>query len=358
MCPIIVRLKQSCDNASWDRYVYDHSEACVYHLSGWQTVIEGAYGHRTYYLIAEEGEHGAIVGVLPLVHLKSLLFGSHLVSLPFFDIAGVLCDDLHIGVALIEEALKLARRLKTQSIELRQSNSLTEFLSHLEKSDLCVQSISTKERLLMELPKTPDSLMSGFKSKLRSQIKSPIKKGLKIRIGGCELLKDFYSIFAVNMRDLGSPVHSIDMMAGVLKTFPEKARVFIVHQDNRTLACSLAVDFGTLMANPWASSLRRYRRLNANMLLYWSMLEYAIERGLHCFDFGRSSPDEGTYRFKLQWGASPKPTYWYNLSTSDRIASNASPDKNRFDHLIAIWQKLPVSLTRIIGPAIRKRISL
>jgi FemAB-related protein (PEP-CTERM system-associated) len=353
-----IRTKQPSDDTAWDQYVRFHPEACVYHLSGWQAVIERTYGHRTYYLLAEENDHGTIAGVLPLVHLRSLLFGNHLVSIPFFDSAGMLCHKREAAEALIAKALRLAGRLGARSIELRQSKALGELLDIIDKHGRKLQTKAEKERLVLELPATASDLMSGFKAKLRSQIKNPIKKGLQVRTGGRELLDDFYSVFAVNMRDLGSPVHSVKLMASVLEAFPDHSKIFIVHQNGCPLACSLAIAFGTLLANPWASSLRQYSFLNANMLLYWSMLEYACERGLRFFDFGRSSPDEGTYKFKQQWGAKPMPTFWYNISVEEQPVSSASPDKRRFDRMIAVWQKLPVSLTRLIGPPIRKRISL
>jgi FemAB-related protein (PEP-CTERM system-associated) len=296
--------------------------------------------------------------VLPLVHLRSLLFGNHLVSIPFFDSAGALCDQTEASEALMAETLKLADRLGVRSVELRQARPLDDLLGGIDTHAQRLRAVSEKARLVLELPSTAAGLMQGFKSKLRSQIKSSFKKGLETLIGGRELLDDFYRVFAVNMRDLGSPVHSNRMMASVLEIFSDEARVFVVHQNGRPLACSLVVSFGPVLANPWASSLRRYSSLNANMMLYWSMLEYACEQGLRCFDFGRSSPDEGTYKFKLQWGASPRPIYWYDISVAECSTGCASPDKRRYEGMMAIWQRLPVLLTRIIGPPIRKRISL
>ena len=72
---------QPADFARWDAFVADCSEATFFHRAGWKTVIERAFGHRTFFLYAEAG--GRIEGVLPLAEVKSLVFGHTLVALPF-----------------------------------------------------------------------------------------------------------------------------------------------------------------------------------------------------------------------------------------------------------------------------------
>ena len=95
------------------------------------------------------------------------------------------------------------------------------------------------------------------------------------------------------------------------------------------------------------------------MLLYWTMLEYACDNGYKTFDFGRSSPGEGTYKFKQQWGAEPHPLHWYKmfLNGSTELVAG-STEKDKFSKAIQYWQKLPVPATRLIGPMVRKHIAL
>jgi serine/alanine adding enzyme len=212
--------------------------------------------------------------------------------------------------------------------------------------------------MLLDLPDSSDTLLKSFKSKLRSQIRKPIAEGLTVKIGRDELLEDFYNVFAINMRDLGSPVHSIKLMRRVLEEFPDFAKIVVIYGDNHPMACSLIIGFKETLENPWASSLREYSHLSPNMLLYWTMLEYACNNGLGQFDFGRSTPDEGTYKFKEQWGAKPAALHWYYISLNGHQLTDAPDDKSRFESLIPYWQKLPVPVTRIIGPMIRKHIGL
>jgi len=212
--------------------------------------------------------------------------------------------------------------------------------------------------MILDLPESSDMLMNSFKAKLRSQIKKPIKEGLQAKIGGLELLEDFYYVFLINMRDLGSPVHSKNFIKNLLEEFPDKAKIVIVHKDHNPLACGLVIGFKTTLQNPWASALKEYSKLSPNMLLYWTMLEYGCNNGYSSFDFGRSTPGEGTYKFKEQWGAKPALLYWHYISTDNRAISEESDEKSKFNKAIEYWKRLPVSVTKIIGPMIRKHIGL
>ncbi|MBW2661972.1 MAG: GNAT family N-acetyltransferase [Deltaproteobacteria bacterium] len=150
----------------------------------------------------------------------------------------------------------------------------------------------------------------------------------------------------------------MDIPKSVLEEFPDKAKIVIIYKENKPIACSLMVGFKHILENPWASALRKYSRLSPNMLLYWAMIEYACDNGYSLFDFGRSSPGEGTYKFKKQWGAEPEPLHWHYISINGKSVINSASKKSKFTKAIQYWQKLPVSVTKIIGPMIRKHIGL
>ena len=306
----------------------------------------------------------AVVGILPLVHLKHFLFGNSLVSMPFFDLGGILADDEKIEKKLLSEAITLGKELDVSYIELRHIKSLrciskiTSTSTSNMNSSLTYITTSHKKRMLLDLPASSELLMKSFKSKLRSQIRKPIKEGLKPKIGGLELLKDFYDVFSTNMRDLGSPVHSRNLIRCVLEEFPESAKIVVVYKDDKPMACSTIIGFKFTLENPWSSALRKWSSLSPNMLLYWSMLEYACDHDFTCFDFGRSSQDEGTYKFKEQWGAKPTPFHWHYISLNGNSIAGKTLEKSKFETAIKFWQKLPVQITKIIGPRIRKHIGL
>jgi serine/alanine adding enzyme len=395
---IRVNATQSNHSAAWDAYVHAHPKATVYHLSGWLNVIKKAYGLETYYLMAtkkptdysqkkdvtqssndhfedakKEQNDASISGILPLVHLKHFLFGNSLVSIPFFDSGGILADSEETEKALLCEAIKLGQALKVKNIELRQARPLSwlykmrsarlakkkrQFTMIKSTTPLTYDTRIDKVRMLLSLPENPQALMQSFVSKLRSQIKKPTSEGLTTQIGGLELLKSFYKVFSINMRDLGSPVHSMKIMLNVLCEFPSESRLVIVHKNDQPLAASMIVGFKNILENPWSSSLRKYSRLSPNMLLYWTMLEYACNNGFTYFDFGRSSPGGGTYKFKEQWGARSTPLYWLFISLDGKPIDERTSEQFKYQYAINSWKRLPVPATKIIGPMIRKHIGL
>ena len=376
----IKRVEGEKDFQLWDGFVLNHPDANVYQLSGWQTVIRNAYGHDAYYLMAirrqssQMVDQEKVVGVLPLVHMKSWLFGNKLVSIPFFDMGGLVVDDLEVGQALTAEAVRLSQRLKVDSIELRQHEKLIWLENWGEdpsiqacdasndnkniKSKSNIQNKTNKVRMVLGLPESSQELMKSFKAKLRSQIKKPIKEGLTSNVGGLELLTDFYRVFSTNMRDLGSPVHAKALLSETLTIFSQKARIVMVYHEAQPVAGSVVVGFNTTLENPWASALRQFSRLAPNMLLYWAMLEYACDNGYKFFDFGRSTPNEGTFKFKKQWGSEAYPLFWTTISANDSVIEASGSEKSKFETAIKYWKKLPLPVSKILGPIIRKNISL
>jgi len=342
----------------WDDYVIAHPEATCYHLTAWKRAVARAYERHSYYFIAWSrslensgaANQGKIVGVLPLFHLKNFLFGNHLVSLPFCDYGGVLADDKHVVRALVQRSTELSRELNNATVEFRNIERVT--------SDRLITS-SHKVRMVLELPGDSEKLWKSFGPKLRSQIRKPQKEGLISKIGGVELLDDFYKVFSFNMRDLGSPVHSKVLVKAVLEEFGESSKLQVVYRSKMPIGAGLILSFRDAVFIPWASTLKQFNPLSPNMMLYWNFLKYAADNNFLKFDFGRSSPEEGTYKFKEQWGAKPSPLYWQYASLKDTQQASVNPlAKEKYSSLVSVWKKLPLPLANMLGPYIRKHISL
>lgn len=364
---------QSVNPQAVDQYVGSTPGAAPYHLSAWRDAIVAAYGHRSVGAVAtrrtatqeSQGDRPRVVGVLALVHLRHWLFGSRYVSMPFCDWAGMLADDDETESRLLSGTLEEAQGQGVRAVEIRQNRPLA--LARAQPGPIGVDGTNwsftdangeNKVRMLLDLPDDADALMRGFRSKLRSQIRKPVKEGLVARRGGRELVPDFYRVFVENMRDLGSPVHSCRFHEEVVDRLGERAQVFIVYGDGVPMAGAITIGLGKELYNPWASALRRYVDRAPNMLLYWAMLEFACENGYRHFDFGRSTPNEGTYRFKEQWGARPEPIYWYRFARGDQAAEPVVSSKGRLGWAMEGWKRLPVGITRVMGPMIRRHISL
>jgi FemAB-related protein (PEP-CTERM system-associated) len=331
------------DPAAWDAYVGTHPDASGYHLWAWKSIFEGVFGHRTHYAAATS--NGRIVGVLPLVLFQSAIFGRFAVSVPFLNYGGVVADDASIGARLVEHAGAVARAHGAGHVELRHDRRRFEQLAPKMH----------KVAMTLALPGDADTLWSALDRKVRNQVRKAEKSGLAVEIGGRELAAPFYAVFAQNMRDLGTPVYSRRLFEAVLETFPDRTRVIVLRHENTPVAAGLTWRWRDRTEVPWASSLRAFNTMSPNNLLYWTILKQAIADGCAVLDFGRSTPEEGTFQFKKQWGALPTPLCWeYDLVRGG--LPDQSPKNPKFQLAIRTWQKLPVAVANLLGPRIVRSI--
>ena len=327
-----------------DAYVRSHPQATPYHLRAWLGVIERAFGHRSRTLAADID--GRIVGVLPLVFFDSRVFGRFAVSIPFVNYGGILADTPEAGQALLAGAIEAATAANCSHLELR----------HCTQHFPALAAKRHKVAMVLRLADSVDRQWNELDRKVRNQVRKGEKSQLTSEVGGSELLPAFYTVFARNMRDLGTPVYSSRFFAEVLRAFPDHARVFVVRANGQPVAASIVHWLGTTIQVPWASALREFNSSSANVFLYWQMLKDSVENGFTTFDFGRSTPNEGTFHFKKQWGAEPVPLVWEYWTADGRAMPDMSPANPKFDLAIRVWQRLPVALTTVLGPPIVRNI--
>ncbi len=339
-----VGLASITDWPTWDEFVKHQAGASVYHLSGWRAVIQKSFGHDCPYLVAKRS--GQVVGVMPLVRLESWLFGHFMVSMPYFNYGGALSRDAAADRALIHKAIELATAAGCRHVEWRESAHRPEFPARTDKANMW-----------LDLPADVDSLWQRLGSKLRAQIKKAQASGLTYETGGLGLLDEFYRVFSTNMRDLGTPVHGKSFFQLILRDAPGHPVLVIGRTpQGKPVSAALLLRHGSRMEVPWASTLRKANALNANMGLYWHMLSYACQNSCTVFDFGRSTKDAATYRFKQQWGARPVDSYWNYWLPKSVSLPRISPDNPKYLAAIAVWKKLPIALTQQMGPIIAKYI--
>lgn len=331
------------NKSSWDEYVSEHANATIYHSWTIKEVIENSFAHNTFYLSAVNDQN-EIQGVLPLVELKSKLFGHSLVSVPFFNYGGMLASSVEARSKLLQAAVNIAKKLNVEHIEFRDCQKF---------SDLPAK--QAKVSMLLNLPTTHDILWQNLGTKLRAQIKKAERNNLVVKIGKHELLNDFYKVFSQNMRDLGTPVYSKALFSNMLSS-NKTAHIALIYHNNKPVSCGFILGWKNTMEIPWASTLRSANKLDANMKLYWEILKFTTEQGYELFDFGRSSKDANTYKFKKQWGAKPHPLYWHYWLPNNEPLPEINPNNPKFKLMIAVWQKLPVWLANIIGPPVVKNL--
>jgi FemAB-related protein (PEP-CTERM system-associated) len=341
-----IRLATLSDRTAWDDFVLNHPEGTAYQLFAWQEAVGKAYGLQGAYLLAEKD--ATVCGVLPLIDFRVPFAGRSLISLPYCDAGGVLSVDESVAKALIEEARTLARE-RGVACQIRTIRPLPN--AGTNQTD--------KVRMLLNLPDNAGQLLTRLDTKVRSQVKKPVRDGLTAKLGSVELVDEFYAVFSENMRDLGSPVHSRQWIRAIVAAYGSRARVAVVlTPEGRPAAAGIVLIHPRTMVIPWASSLRRFNYLNPNMLLYWIFLTLAIDQGCHQFDFGRSSPGEGTYRFKAQWGSRPEPLYWEVYSAVGHVPKKGSNGSELRAYAENLWRRLPLPLCNTLGPLVRRRVNL
>jgi serine/alanine adding enzyme len=326
----------------WDAFARAQAGWTHYHLHGWKPVIEEVYGHECLYLGARD-DSGALAGVLPLVRVRSLLFGHYLVSMPFLNYGGPLGTDEGIQ-ALTAEAVSRSRRDGARLLELRSRIELP--------IDLPVS--HRKITVVLDLPPTAEEMNKRLGTKLRSQVKRPVKEGVTVRFGP-DQVDPFFEVFASHMRDLGTPTQPRALFRALARQFGDSALFGCAWLGATPIACGAGFRWGDEFEMTWASSLMAYNRIAPNMLLYWAFMEQAIESGVKLFNFGRCTPDSGTHRFKSQWGSRDEPLFWYQ-SGSQPGSATPSPDDARYSWGPRLWRHLPHPVARALGPRIVRYI--
>jgi serine/alanine adding enzyme len=329
----------------WDSFVESVNDATSYHRFGWKEVVRKSFGHQCHYLAAVD-DRGEWQGVLPLVHLRSWLFGNFMVSVPFVNYGGLLCKNDTAVRRLLEEAERLRHSIGATHVELR----------HVARDLAGLPTKQHKVTMILDLAPDVESQWRVFNAKLRNQIRKAEKSDLQPVMGQLELLDDFYAVFARNMRDLGTPVYAKCFFRNILEAFPSTSNILGVYHQGKMIAAGIACWFRDTLEIPWASAISDYKALCPNNMLYWEAIKFAIKKGLSRFDFGRSTPHEGTYNFKKQWGAVPVQLYWQYLLNEGCEMPHLSPSNPKYQAAIRVWQKLPIPLTKLLGPLIVQNI--
>jgi FemAB-related protein (PEP-CTERM system-associated) len=327
---------------TWDRFVLGASDSTIMHLHGWRAVMQAAYGHRTTYLAAMDADD--VRGVLPLTLVRHpVLPGRALVSMPFMDYGGAcVAGDEKAEALLVEAGREVARR-----------HGATLALRYARRAALPLACSLDKVTMLLPLEPDEDRVWARLRSERRNRIRKGQKQGLTATVDGPEALDDFYAVFAENMRDLGSPVHSREFFRLVVAHLGEHVRILVVRSGSEAVGAAMMLLYQGVISIPWVSSRRRYFAQYPNQVLYWEAIRFGIAHGFRALDFGRSSVGSGTFEAKRQWGAEPAQLYWYYYPDT---AAPAGRDLSRVSWMVPVWKRLPLPVANTLGPWLRRAI--
>ena len=334
---------QDSDLERWERFVFECPAATFFHRVGWREIYEDVLRHRTHYLLAERDNR--IVGVLPLVQLKSLLFGHSLVSLPFAVYGGVAATDAEATRALHRFAVVLGRELGVDHLELRNVASAEPTWPRQELY------VTFRRTLLPEV----EANMQAIPRKQRAMVRKGVQRGLRSEIDAD--VDRFFELYADNMHRHGTPPHSKRYMQALLRVFGEACEPLIVlNADGKAVSGVLSFYFRDEVLPYYAGDLPEARDVAANDFKYWELMRRSCERGLRTFDFGRSKRETGSYDFKRNWGFEPTPLHYeYQLFKRATVPQN-NPSNRKYRKAIELWRRMPRSLVNTIGPALARHL--
>jgi FemAB-related protein (PEP-CTERM system-associated) len=333
---------------TWPRVSSPYTRPHPAHAVEWALVIRQAYGHTPLYLAAEDEAGNR--GLLPAVVVRRPFLGPVVASMPFLDGGGPCATSPDLERALLLRLEQEARRLGARLIEVRSSHRLP------------INAVPTEHKVNLVLPLAagPDAVFARIDRAARSQIRKAERSGLSVDVGGREHLDAFFGIFATRMHELGSPVHAKTFFEAIFDHFAERARIVLATKGPTPVGALIALATDDVVTVPWASSLHEYAALCPNMLLYWETIRAATRDGFQRFDFGRSTRDSGTYRFKQQWGAQDEPIYWYSIPVAgqrDEAIETPIDRSATGEWGVHIWRHLPLGVTRQLGPHVRKYLT-
>lgn len=329
------------DAGEWNRFVAAHPAGTAFHRWEWKSIHTRIFRHRARFVVLER--EGAICGVLPLVEVRSVVFGRFLMSMPYVNYGGPLVTAPEDAALLCDYAKAIGNTVDL--VELRSSIPLVTDMTLSQRKVTVMLDVVTG---------SPDETFAKFSSKLRSQVRRGEKEGLRI-VFGADQLEPFLTVFHRNMRDLGSPAHGRAFFKAIADGFGDDVWIGCAYHNDVPVAAGIAFRYGDEVEITWASSLREYNRLSPNMALYWAFIRRATAEGASRFNFGRCTPNSGTHKFKLQWGGETQPLYWYQQSKSG-VTHTPSPDSGLFALATRTWRRFPVPLTSRLGPRIVRGI--
>jgi FemAB-related protein (PEP-CTERM system-associated) len=336
----VVKLLTASEQDRWDAYVYAHPDATFFHRAGWKTVIQKAFGHRSYFYFVEQG--GVITGVLPLAEIRSRLFGHSLTSLPFCAYGGIVADNETASRALDQAARALAQSINVDVLEYR---ALKPLHPDWPTKDLYV---TFRKEIDAEVEKN----LNAIPRKQRAMVRKGIKAGLASELD--DDVERFYKVFSDNVHRHGTPAQAKRYFQTLKDVFGRDCSVLSVVKGDKVVSSVMSFHFRNEILPYYAGDMPEARDLAANDFKYWELMRRACEAGCTLFDYGRSKVGTGPYCFKKNWGFEPQALYYENFLVKAKQVPEVNPLNPKYRLFIAAWKKLPLPVANRVGPLIVK----
>ena len=328
----------AADRADWDAYVNAHPQATVFHRYAWREVLQEGLGYEPEYLMAKED--GRVRGVLPLMCVRSRLYGTTLVSLPFCAYGGPLADDAQALQALDEHAQALARERRAKYVEYR----------FLGESPLQAPTQDLYQTFTKAVPENIGEL-AAVPQKRRSLLRKAQALGLGVSVD--QDVDAFFELYADNAHAHGTPALPKRFFRVLCQKLGDTADILIVRDaQGRPLSGMLNYHFRDRLLAYFAGENDGARSTYANDFKCWQLQVHARRSGRAVLDYGRSKAGTGSMDFKKLWGFEATPlSYAFRLVGVPEIPQN-NPMNPKYQLAIRTWRRLPRAVVDFVGPRV------
>lgn len=334
-----VRHAGDADHAAWDRFVLAHPEGTLFDRPLWVGSACSVFGHRSRTLLLED-KAGRLRGVLPLADCKGLLGGVARIAAPYSVYGGPLADSPEAREVLLRAALQAADEQRVGRLEIRSRVPLGPEFTPLD----------LYEGFRRALPEDPDQVLAGMPKKARADARRARKNhGLELE-AGLWLLPDLVRLFQRNKQELGSPALPSHWFEELVRRAGDAAHLHVVRRGKDVLAAVLSFSYRDEIHAYYSGTAEGAdREFKASTFLYCALQEWAIERGLRWFDFGRSRVGSGAHDFKRRQGFEAQPLPYGVHLVRDRQLPSLNPSNPRTEVLQRAWRRLPPRLAVSLG---------
>lgn len=328
------------DSENWESFVRSHPHGSFFHQLGWKRVMEKTYGYEPYYFLAKRGER--VTGIAPAFLVSSWMTGRCLISIPFAVYGGICAEDDSSRQALVGHLERLASDLDVEYLEFRNREGGTD-----------TNYIPNKRYATFTLSITGDTeaVYRAFPKDIRYMIRKAEKAELRA-LRGFDQLEQFYYLMTINLRRLGTPAFPRSLFENLIREYSDQIDLTLVYSGNEPVAGGMSFFFRDSVQPYYIGSKLEAKAVAGNNFLWWELIKLAASTGHTTFDFGRSKVGSGNYDFKKKWNPRIEPLDYQVRLFNRKEIPNFSPANPKFEFATNVWKKLPLGVTRLVGPRV------
>lgn len=329
----------------WDRFAQAHGT--VFHTTAFRRILLESFHYQCDYHAMVDGQD-RICALIPLVIGRNLGMKRVAVSLPFVNYLDICADGEETRRLTVDAIAEIKKKQGLETAELRLKEQMTDmpdWQSHLRNFTFVLPLLQAEEATLAQAS-----------SSCRNHVRKTYKNDWFAVSFDPRRLPDFYRVYVLRMKQLGSPAPALKFFEGFFRHLPNDTFLLTV-LDNTTgkvIGGMLLLKSGcnSTLYYPYGANLAEYNRRYVNNFMYWEAARFGIRAGLKYLDLGRSPAGSGTYSFKTQWGAKPEPLTYLFHGTKERAPG--PPDREKLRFFIGLWKVVPAFITDRVGPILIK----